>query len=310
LVADQDGVVGSRRVAVAGCRRAHDAAPDDLYPDADSPHLQRALEALGVPSMMVSWDDPSIAWGQFSDVVISSTWDSVDRPDDYLAWARHVAETSTLVNSFELVEWNLDKVHQLDLDSAGVPTVPTTWVGAGDVWSPPARTEFVVKPSISAGGRGTVRYAAGDRAAVDHVESLLREGQTVMVQPYLEAIDTEGELNIVLFDGTFSHAVRKRPALQIGQAAGERPWERMTWAGAVTPSATEMDVANAAIAATRGRFGTYPTYGRVDLILDSAGAPTVLELELIDPYLSLDLVPRAAAHMAQAILAMPEAQRQ
>ncbi|MHB8463376.1 MAG: ATP-grasp domain-containing protein [Acidimicrobiales bacterium] len=298
--------MGARMIAVAGCRRAHDAAPDDLYPDADGPHLQDALGALGVPSMMVSWDDPSIAWGHFSHVVISSTWDSVDRPGDYLAWARHVAEITTLVNSFELIEWNLDKVHQRDLQAAGVPTVPTTWVAAGDVWAPPVRSEFVVKPSISAGGRGTVRYAAADHAAVDHVEALHRQGQTVMVQPYLDAIDTEGEVNIVFFNGAFSHAVKKRPALQIGHGPGERPWERMVWAGVVTPSATEMDVANAAIAATYQRCGIYPTYGRVDLVEDSTGAPTVLELELIDPYLSLDLVPVAAAHMAEAILGTPE----
>lgn len=292
----------SSGIAVAGCRRANDAAPDDLYPDADAPHLLHALRALGVPATMVSWDDPSIAWEQFSHVVISSTWDSVDRPDDYLAWARHVAETTNLINSFELIEWNLDKVHQRDLQAAGVPTIPTTWVGAGDVWAPPARNEFVVKPSISAGGRGTVRYAADDEAAVEHVEALLRVGQTVMVQPYLEAIDTAGEVNIVFFDGTFSHAVKKRPVLQIGEGPGERPWERMSWAGVVTPSATERDVADAAIAATRQRLGRYPTYGRVDLIADSTGAPQVLELELIDPYLSLDIVPVAASRMARAIL--------
>ncbi|GAC1532621.1 MAG: hypothetical protein NVS3B12_10710 [Acidimicrobiales bacterium] len=213
---------------------------------------------------------------------------------------------TTLVNSSELIEWNLDKVHQRDLQAAGVPTIPTTWVTAGSVWAPPARTEFVVKPSISAGGRGTVRYAVDDNAAVEHVEALRRLGQTVMVQPYLEAIDTEGEVNIVFFDGTFSHAVKKRPALQIGQGPGERPWERMAWAGVVTPSATEMDVANAAIAATHQRLGACPTYARVDLIGDSTGAPTVLELELIDPYLSLDLVPVAASRMAQAILGTPE----
>lgn len=295
--------MGSSGIAVAGCRRANDAAPDDLYPDPDAPHLQHALGAMGVPSTTVSWDDPSIAWEQFSHVVISSTWDSVDRPDDYLAWARYVAEVTTLVNSFELVEWNLDKVHQRDLRAAGVPTIPTTWVAAGDTWAPPAQTEFVVKPSISAGGRGTVRYAADDHAAVEHVEALHRQGQTVMVQPYLAAIDTEGETNIVFFDGTFSHAVRKRPVLQVGEGPGERPWERMSWAGVVTPSATEMDVANAAITATHQRLGMYPTYGRVDLIEHSTGAPHVLELELIDPYLSLDLFPAAASRMAEAILA-------
>jgi len=299
---NEDDVMGPSRVALAGCRRAHDAPPGDLYPDADLPHLQRALGELGVASMPVSWDDPSIAWERFSHVVISSTWDSVDRPDEYVAWARHVADGTKLVNSAELVEWNLDKVHQRDLQAAGIPTIPTTWVAPGETWTPPQLSEFVVKPSISAGGRGTVRYAAGDHAAADHIETLHLRGQTAMVQPYFAAIDTEGETDIVLIDGTFSHAVRKQPVLEVGQEPGERPWERMTWAGAVTPSATELDVAYAAVAAIKKQFGEYPTYGRVDLIADPNGAPTVLEVELIDPYLSLDLVPAAAGRMARAIL--------
>jgi len=49
------------------------------------------------------------------------------------------------------------------------------------------------------------------------------QGQTAMAQRYLDAIDTEGEVNIALFDGTYSHAVRKRPALQVGRTPVERP---------------------------------------------------------------------------------------
>ena len=291
-----------KRTALAGCRRADDSAPDDLYPDADAPHLQDALSSLGVASTMVSWDNPSVDWEHFSHVVISSTWDSVDRPDEYLAWARHVADVTTLVNSLEFIEWNLDKTHQRELEEAGVPTIPTNWIAPGSVWTPPATTEFVIKPSISAGGRSTARYAAGDHAAVDHVRALHIQGHTAMAQPYLDAIDTEGEVNIVLFDGTYSHAVKKRPALQLGRAPVERPWERMAWEGVVTPTAAEMDVADAAIIATRQRFGRYPTYARVDIIAGPTGTPTVLEIELIDPYLSLDMEPAAAIRMARTIL--------
>lgn len=70
----------------------------------------------------------------------------------------------------------------------------------------------------------------------------------------------------------------------------------------VTPTEQEINVASAALTVARDRFGSYPVYGRVDLIAGPTGAPTVLEMELIDPYLSLDLVPQAAARMARAIL--------
>lgn len=287
---------------MTGCRREADSAPDDLYPDTDAPPLRAALLSLGASSTLVSWDDPSMAWDQFSHVVISSTWDSVDRAVEYLAWARRVANVTRLVNPAELIEWNLDKTYQRELDASGVATIPTEWVSPGEVWSPPTTSEFVVKPSVSAGGRDTVRYAADDHAAVDHVRTLQGRGQTVMVQPYLEAIDTRGEVDMVFFMGIFSHAVKKRPALRIGEGLIERPWERMEWEGVVIPTEMEVNVASAALAVARDRFGSYPVYGRVDIIASPTGVPTVLEMELIDPYLSLDTVPQAAARMAQAIL--------
>ena len=287
---------------MAGCRRAADSTPDDLYPDPDAPHLLAALRSLGVSSALVSWDDPSVAWQQFSHVVISSTWDSVDRPFEYLAWARHIADVTTLVNDVAFVEWNLDKRHQRELDLAGVPIVPTDWIAPGDPWAPPTTTEFVVKPSVSAGGRSTTRYAAGDPAAVDHVRALHGEGQTVMVQPYLQAIDADGEVDVVLFNGTFSHAVKKRAALQVGQGLVENPWEQMAWEGIVTPTAAEMDVADGALGIVRQRFGRYPVYSRVDIINGPSGTPTVLEIELIDPYLSLDMEPEAAMRIAKSVM--------
>lgn len=298
----KDDGVESARVGVAGCRRESDSAPDDLYPDPDVPSLCVALASLGASSALVSWDDPFVAWDQFSHVVISSTWDSVDRPGEYLAWAGLVAEVTMLVNPVEMIEWNLDKTYQQELDASGVATIPTEWVSPGQAWIPPTTSEFVVKPSVSAGARDTARYAADDRAAVDHVRTLQSRGQTVMVQPYLEAIDTRGEVDMVFFDGIFSHAVKKCPSLRVGQGVRERPWEKIEWEGVVTATPLEIDVASAALAVVRDRFGRYPAYGRVDVIDSQIGAPMVLEMELIDPYLSLDTVPQAAARLARAIL--------
>jgi energy-coupling factor transporter ATP-binding protein EcfA2 len=92
--------------------------------------------------------------------------------------------------------------------------------------------------------------------------------------------------------------------LEVGRTPVERPWERTAWEGVVTPTDAEMDVADAAITAVRGRIGSCPTYGRVDIIAGPTGTPTVLEIELIDPYLSLDMVPAAATRMARTVLSV------
>ncbi len=289
-------------VALAGCRRTDDSAPGDLFPDPDAGPLRAALAARGATSTLVAWDDPAVDWAAFSQVLISSTWDSVDLPKEYVAWARAASAVTRLDNPVAVVEWNIDKAYLRDLEAAGIGVIPTSWVAPDDDFSSPPRSEFVIKPAISAGGRNTARYLAGDPEALTHVRALQAGGQTVMVQDYLPAIDTEGETDLIFFDGAFSHAVGKAPLLQTGQGVVDRPWERMAWTGLVTPSTGQMAAAAGAMAVIARRLDGYPVYGRVDLVSGAGGEALVLEVELIDPYLSLDLEAGGAARLATALL--------
>ena len=77
----------------------------------------------------------------------------------------------------------------------------------------------MVKPAVSAGSRDTARYRPGEEASArEHVTALQAAGRTVMVQPYLGAVDAHGETALVFFDGEYSHAIRKGQMLQPGQA--------------------------------------------------------------------------------------------
>jgi hypothetical protein len=114
--------MNSADVAIAGCRRLSTADPTDLYPDPDAAPLLRALDRLGAAASVVSWDDPQVDWGSFARVLVSSTWDSVDRPVEYRAWARAVSAVSVLVNPARMIEWNLDKQHQKGLEDAVSPS--------------------------------------------------------------------------------------------------------------------------------------------------------------------------------------------
>ncbi|MGI8493534.1 MAG: ATP-grasp domain-containing protein [Acidimicrobiales bacterium] len=288
-------------IAVAGCRRHPGAAATDLHADPDAAPLQRALQDLGAETALLSWDDPAADWGSFAQVVISSTWDSVDHPDEYLAWARWVSTVSKLVNPLVVIEWNLDKVHHRELAAAALPLIPTEWIPPGVGWKPPEWGEFVVKPSVSAGGRSTARYTSGDAVASAHVAELHAAGQTVMGQEYVRSVDGEGETDLTFIAGQFSHAVGKKPLLRPGEAAGERPWEKMAWTGLLEPTGEQRRVAAEAMHAVSARLGLTPPYGRVDLVTGSSGGSLVLEVELIDPYLGLDLQPVAAHHLARAL---------
>ena len=61
---------------------------------------------------------------------------------------------------------------------------------------------MVVKPSVSSGAQNTSRYGPDDHvAARTHMERLLSDGRTVMVQPYVTSVDADGETGLIYIDG-------------------------------------------------------------------------------------------------------------
>jgi glutathione synthase/RimK-type ligase-like ATP-grasp enzyme len=216
--------------------------------------------------------------------VLRSTWDYAERRDEFLGWARSLPR---VLNEVPLLEWNTDKRYLRELETAGVPIVPTRFAEPGTTFEPP-EAPFVVKPSISAGGRRSAWFAPGEvNAGQALVRRIHAADETAMVQPYLADAD---ETALVYLGGAYSHAVRRRVPLPAG---GEREVlyldEELAAADA---TAQERKTAEAALACAPGE----PLYARVDLL---AGA--VLELELTEPSLYLQFGDGSANRLATAI---------
>lgn len=303
VVSEAGWVPNRHRIAVVGCRNDPSAADEDLYPDADLPLLPSALEALDADVTAVAWDDDTMDWAGVDAAVVRSTWDSVDRPREFLDWARRATAHTLLLNPVAALAWNLDKAYLRELHDLGVPIVPTTWVTDDSRWTPPAH-EFVVKPSVSAGGRETARYQPDEAdSARRHVRRLLAAGHTVMVQPYVASVDEMGEAKLVHVDGALSHAVRVGALLEPGAGVVERPWEREVPVESITPTPAERGVAEAVVAGAYAVLGAPLLYARVDLVTAPNGAHWLAELELVDPMLFLGRSGQAAHRLAAAIVA-------
>jgi len=266
------------------------------------------LARLGIEAVPAVWDAADVDWSAFDAVVIRETWDYTERRSEFVAWLRRVSAATMLLNPVDVVEWNTDKCYLRDLAAVGVPTVPTRFIEPTDdgVWQPDLDySDFVVKPAVSAGSRDTVRYATdGDLSdAREHVRRLQRASRTVMVQPYLEAIDTAGETAMLFIGGMFSHAIRKAPILVRGvegqMVEGLFAQERID---PRRPSDVQLAVAHHAVAAIPGGPDRI-LFARVDLIDDADGQPQLLELELTEPSLFLARDEGAPARLASAIAA-------
>lgn len=271
--------------------------------DDDEPLLLAALRAAGASVDVVTWDDPAVAWDAFDVAVIRSTWDYSTRREEFLGWARDVAERTRLRNGPDVLAWNTDKTYLREL--AGVPIVPTTFLAPGDDVALPTDTELVVKPSVSAGSRDTARYGPREHAAaVDHAERLLAAGRTAMVQPYQASVDSRGETALLFVAGRFSHAASKAALLTPGHVLSSEKLFATEKMSATAPTAAERDVAETVLDAA-----PFPRsellYARVDLVEGPDGAPLLLELELAEPSMFLPQAPPAAvAAFAAAILAI------
>ncbi len=258
-----------------------------------------ALAAAGAGVEVVDWDDPGVDWAGFDRVVIRSAWDYAERAGEFLAWVDAVAGVTDLRNTAPVVRWSSDKHYLVDLAAAGVPVVPTVVVEPGEDPRFPDG-DLVVKPAVGAGARDASSYGAEHRdLAVAHVRRLHDEGRAVLVQPQLASVAADGEWPLVFFDGTFSHAARKRVELPRAGRIGRlfAPEHNV----AHTPDADQLEVAHAALAVATERFGA-PTYARVDLVRGDDGRPCVLELELVEPSLFLPQAdPGAPARLATAL---------
>ncbi len=277
------------RMALVSCER-----PKERDEDAD--FLVPALRRKGVAVELPAWSAAGIDWSGYDLVKLSTPWDYHERPAEFRAWLRAVAAASNLQNPLPIVEWNLDKRYLRELDDGGAATIPTIWSQPGDEDAALAELErrgwerVVIKPVIDLNAMNLVRIPAELTGRM-----LASYDRPVLIQPYLESIESAGELSFVYIAGELSHALRKLPARGDFRI---QPLYGGTHAR-IEPSAEQAAAAERAVALAPGE----PLYARVDLISGADGRPLVTELELIEPALYLDVHPPAAVTLAAAMLA-------
>lgn len=270
--------------------------------DEDLPPL---IAAFAGDAVAVCWDDAAVDWSTFDLVLLRSAWDYVPRLAEFLAWCDRVAAVTRLLNPPALVRLNTDKHYLADLAARGLATVPSFFLEPGrhvaadlqDIVSGLPSEEFVVKPAVGAGSKDAQRYRRRQiNTATRHADVLLQDRRSVLVQPYLDQVDSAGETALIFLDGEFSHAIRKGPLLRLDEGPTEKLFapEEIT---ARVPTSDELALATRVVAAIPGGA---PLYARVDLLRAADGSPCVLELELTEPSLFFPYSPGSAARYVAA----------
>lgn len=246
----------------------------------------------------IDWRAPLEELTRFDIAYLGTPWDYTEAKDEFLARLDELEAAGVVVaNPAEVIRWNADKLYLKELAARGCPSIPTLWPEAprpADIHT--AFDQFgcdrlVVKRRVGAGAIGQDSFRRGD-AAIDDWQM----DQPAMIQPFLPAIQTEGELSFIFIAGALSHALVKRAA------AGDYRIQSLYGGSevALDPSAEDRDAAEAVMAALP--FEAAPTYARIDMVRLNDGELAVIEAELIEPYLYPEQGPEFGKRLTEALL--------
>lgn len=261
--------------------------------------LAQALRQLGLTVQRLAWDDRQQDWSQVRAAVFRSTWDYSERQAEFEAWLDQVAMTTLLCNRYDLIRWNMDKHYLRDLAEQGVAIVPSVFLSPRqpvDLLALAQRfgwQELVIKPTVSAGARGTLRLDLSQPAEAQQALEQALAKEAMLLQPFLPSVLSQGELSLMLIAGRVSHAIRKTPREGDFRVQDDHGGQ----VHAYHPSAEEVAFAEAAVAACV----VTPLYARVDVLRDEVNRLRLIELELIEPELFFRFNPPAATTLAQQI---------
>jgi glutathione synthase/RimK-type ligase-like ATP-grasp enzyme len=259
--------------------------------------LQSALEGAGIDTEPTPWT---------AHVESADGLRGFDRVLPLLAWGYHFQharwlqacatwerEAVPMSNTARTLAWNSDKRYLARLAERGVAIPPTVFADALSVeiveraFDHTGADELIVKPAVSGGAWKTRRIRRGD--AVDAASAT-----TMLLQPYLPAIEADGETSLLYFGGRFSHAVNKRPVpgeFRVQEEFGGRY-------SLLSPPEGAMALAGQVLAAVDDPL----LYARIDMVPDADGRWLLMEAELIEPDFYLGVDPAKGAGFARALL--------
>lgn len=246
-----------------------------------------------------SWDDKNYQWHNSKAIIFRSTWDYFDRYDEFHPWLMDVKTKTLLINSKELIEWNIDKHYLIDLKNAGVKIPKSVFIEKGNTTkliehcNTFNNSTIIIKPCISGAARLTFKlFDHQIEAFSSKFEELIKE-EALVIQEFLTPIEVFGEISMILFNGKFSHAVLKKAKPGDFRVQDD-------YGGTVhnyLPNLEEINFAETAVNACP----EMPVYARVDIATDNHGQLVLIELELIEPELWLRHDKTFAKTMAKAI---------
>lgn len=265
----------------------------------DDDLVHEPLQQLGWKVKNIPWNEPT-DWNNYELVVIRSTWDY----QKYLSRFKEVLEQvnqsgAVLLNSLELVHWNMNKNYLFQLEQSGIQLVPTIKTDVLNKLTIESAfhqfdsTDLIIKPMIGANADDTYLISNSTDTNYSQLESVFLNREC-MIQPFMKNIVEEGEFSLMYFNGKLSHTILKT----VG--AGDYRVQEEHGGGVIPIQLPESDLISAGDKAMAA-LPEVPLYARVDLVRTNDNSFALMELELIEPSLYFRFDEDAPRNFAQCI---------
>lgn len=258
-----------------------------------------ALTANGLTAVRKSWDDPNFDWRQTKAILFRTTWDYFDRFEVFEPWLKAVSEMTHLINSAQIIQWNIHKGYLVDLQARGIEIPSMRLINQGETIKLAALFNLhhwekaVLKPAVSGAARHTYVIDEDNVREYELLFQNLIAQEDMILQEFQSTIHEKGEASIVVIGGEGSHSVLKKAKsddFRVQDDFGGTLHEYY-------PDPREKQFAESVIAACPFN----PLYARVDIMWSVDGNPVLGELELIEPELWFRRNTAAANKLALAI---------
>ena len=265
-------------------------------PDIDERPLVEGLIAAGHEAVVAAWDDPDVDWAGFDVAVVRATWNYIDDVEAFAAWIDRVDGLTRLLNPASTMKWNLHKGYLRELRAGGVPIVPTAFFECGAsenmffLCGSRGWERIVVKPTVGAGSFGTRSFdlnADEGHAAQLYFDEMVAQ-RDMMVQVFMESVNTVGETALIVIDGELTHAIEKKPRFDDQDAQ-------------VLLRETISDEMHGMVDRVLDAAGKDSLYARVDVMPAADGSLVLSELEMLEPSLFFPYCADAVGVMVRGV---------
>lgn len=254
----------------------------------------------GFSAKVIPWDKKNILWEDFDLIILRSCWDYHLRTKEFLNWLEYLeSRKAKLWNPVSIIRWNMNKKYLIDLEKEGFPIIPTVLVEKESIKdiqkivSDNKWEEIIVKPTIGNSAYNTHKLRLNDlESELPQLTKMLQNNELI-IQPFMEKINQEGEYSFIFFNKQYSHTVLKKPKENEFRSQREFGGKELKMESNQQLISQAKRILN--------KINSPILYARIDG-LDIDGQLKFMELELIEPYLFFEKDEAAAEKFVEAAI--------